>query len=155
MACQAGLWNVVTLLAKTRGLQLEVVVTISQILQTSRIPRVNDYNFLIVLSEPSLTQSLVVHTTACQTILSHVRNYYKEFPIDILRRFLLQLDPSQPTLLPLTNCLFKRKLNSSSLDTTVDSLEFDNSELCIVMKDVIETFILLLLELVHRAEENR
>lgn len=148
------MWNVVTLLAKTRGLQLEVVATISQILQTSRIPRVNDYNFLIVLSEPSLTQSLVVHTTACQTILSHIRSNYKEFPVDILRRFLLQLDPSQPTLLPLINCLFKRKLNSSSLDTTVDSIEFDNSELCIVMKDVIEMFILLLLEFVNRTEEN-
>lgn len=155
VACQAGLWNVVTLLAKTRGLQLEVVSTLSQILQTTRAPRFNDDEFLITLSEPSLTQSLILHSKACHVILNHIRNYYKNFSINVLRRFLIQLDPSQPTVLPIMNSLSKRKLNSSSLDTTLDStIDFDNSDLLVVMKDFIETFILLLVEVVNLTEEN-
>lgn len=155
VACQAGLWNVVTLLAKTRGLQLEVVVTLSQMLQTSRVPKFNDYNFLVVLSEPSLTQSFIIHPSSCHVILTHIKNNYKNFPLYIIRRFVIQLDPSQPTLLPATSCLFKRKVNCSSLDTTMDSVDFDNSDLCVVMKEIIETFILLLLELVNKTEDTK
>lgn len=60
MTCQAGHWNIVNLLSKSRGLQSETVVAFSKILQNDFHPKLSNLDFLYALSEPTLTQSLLI-----------------------------------------------------------------------------------------------
>lgn len=176
MACQAGHWNIVTLLGKSRGLQQEVVVALGQMLQSARAPRATDKEFCYALSEPSLAQSLLIlgwyrkgilflKTTlgfwlfsgqSSQTIFNYIRCNINVFPLEILKRFAVQLDPSQPCAIPLVSRLFQNTKYSSSLDTTIESLDLDNSDKSVVVvKDFIETFLTVIVYLCFKMEKNR
>ncbi|KAI4462030.1 regulator of chromosome condensation [Holotrichia oblita] len=139
VACQAAHWGVVTLLAKSRGLQPEVVAALSQIIQTSRIPKTHDHEFLLTLSEPSLSQSLLIYPAYCQVILAFIRLNVQHFPVDILKRFVLQLDPSQP----------------SAFGFDLDSADLENSpQTAVVVREFVETFIMVLVALIGKSETN-
>lgn len=153
VACQAGHWNIVNLLAKSRGLQPEVVSALGQILQSARAPRCTDNDFLLALSEPSLTQSLLILPQSSQIIFQYIRTNIQSFPINILQRFALQLDPSQPCAIPLVNRLFQTNKQSSSLDTTIESIDLENPDRCItIVKDFIETFLFVLIYLTYNTD---
>nr|XP_015840194.1 PREDICTED: uncharacterized protein LOC103312885 [Tribolium castaneum] len=155
VACQAGHWNIVSLLAKCRGLQLEVVTAFGQILQSARSPRPNDREFLFALSEPSLTQSLVVLPQSSKEIFNFVRNNVDTFPVDILQRFVVQLDPSQPCVIPLVNRIFSTNKYSSSLDTTIESVDLENPDKGVIaVKDLIETFLFVLIKLIGKTDKD-
>lgn len=157
VACQAGHWKVVTLLTKARGLQPETVVAISQILQTNRAPKPNDYDFLLAITEPSLLQSMLIYPTSCQIILNYYKDNLNVFPMDVLNRLLLQLDPSQPVALPLLHKLqlARMKKDTTSLDSLEDCLDFDPTpQMNCVLKEVIETFIFVLLVVNQRQSEE-
>lgn len=155
VACQAGHWNVVTLLAKSRGLQPEVVSALGQILQSARAPRPTDVDFLFALSEPSLTQSLLVLGQSSQVIFQYIRVNIEAFPLEILQRLAAQLDPSQPCAVPLINRLFQSNKYSSSLDTTIESVDFENPDRSIVVaKDLIDTFLSVVIYLTYRSEKT-
>lgn len=142
VACQAGHWNIVTLLAKSRSLQPEVVSALGQILQSARAPRVTDQEFLLALSEPSLSQSLLISPQSSHIIFQYIRANLQSFPVDILIRLAVQLDPSQPCAVPLVSRLFQTHKHSSSLDTTIESIDLENPDRSVVIvKDFIETFI--------------
>lgn len=156
VACQAGHWNVINLLAKARGLQPEAVTVLGQILQTSRAPRPTDYEFTMALSEPSLLQSLLIHPTSCQVVMNYVRDNVDHFPVDILRRFAVQLDPSQPVAIPLVVRLFQKRKETTSIDSTLDSLDFDSvPQVPSIVREVIETFIYVLVVLVNKTEDEQ
>lgn len=151
VACQAGHWNIVTLLGKCRGLEPVVVTALGQILQSSRAPRPNQEDFLYAISEPCLTQSLLVQDQNAQEIFHFIRIHVDSFPEAILRRFILQLDPSQPCALPVVSKLFHTSKFSSSLDTTIESVDFDNSERTVILaRDLIETFVFVVISLIKK-----
>lgn len=151
VACQAGHWNIVTLLAKCRGLEPVVVTALGQILQSSRAPRSTQEDFLYAISEPCLTQSLLVQDQNAQDIFHFIRTHVESFPAPILRRFVLQLDPSQPCALPVVSRLFQTGKYSSSLDTTIESVDFDSPEKTVILaKDLIETFLFVVISLIKK-----
>lgn len=152
MACQAAHWNIVLLLAKVRGLQPEVVATLSQVLQTSRLCGIHEEEFLMVISEPSLAQSLLIYPTYSQIILSYIKKNVDNFPIHILQRLALQLDPSQPSSMSLINKLNPGTKISSSQDSTLENLDVENiSHLLTNVKEFIEVYILVLINLVEKS----
>lgn len=77
------------------------------------------------------------------------------FPEPILRRFVVQLDPSQPCALPVVSRLFQSGNYSSSLDTTIESVDLDNSERAVILaKDLIETFLYVVITLIKKTGNN-
>lgn len=137
-------------LVKARGLQPEAITAFSQILQTSRAPKYTENDFLVALSEPSLLQGMLIQPANCQVILKYIKENVNDFSVYILKRFALQLDPSQPSALPLVTKLFHRRKESSNLD----SLDFDPSpHISSVVKEIIETFLIVLVVLVDKVQD--
>lgn len=153
VACQAAQWKIVNVLAKTRGLLPEAVAAIGQILQSARAPRPTDLDFIYCISEPSLTQSLLLAPKAARVLFRYIRTNVKVFPDDILRRFLLQLDPSQPSAIPLVSKLSRFQRASSYSESISDSSEPENysGDLSIV-RNLIETFTAVLVHLVSKTK---
>ncbi|KAF5298189.1 hypothetical protein FQA39_LY02613 [Lamprigera yunnana] len=155
VACQSGHWNIVTLLAKSRGLQPETVAALSQLLATS-CGDTSKFDFLLTISEPSLTQSQLIYSSFGQNILQFIRENLDTFPIEILQRLILQLDPSQPCAIPIMRQLFIKRKHSTSADSSFETNEWDgfcNSN--IVGKDLVETFTWVLIELISKTSEER
>lgn len=154
VACQAAQWNIVSLLAKFRGLQPEVVTAFGQILQSARAPRPNDIDFTYSLSEPCLTQSLLTTPKSSQIILRYIKKNLKHFPTEILKRFANQLDPSQPCALPLIGRRFQSCKSTISLDSTIESVDSRVNGDFNVVNEFIETFVLVLVQLLAKNEDN-
>lgn len=146
VACQARLWNVLTHLARNRGLQVEVVAAIYQTLQTTRTPSPNDADFALALSEPSLTRAYFIHPAYSQTILGYVKTNVNDFSLNVLRRFLAQLDPSQTIVAPSIRRSFQNRRHYSSLDSTFDSVvESDGPDGSVaVVKELTDTYLCVL-----------
>lgn len=156
VACQAGLWSIVTVLAKSRGLQIEVVAALCQLLQTNRAPTFNNDDFTLALSEPSLTPSFLIYPIYSQIILNYIRSNVDSFSSDVLRRLLIQLDPSQPSVLPFVSRLFQHNRKYSSLDSTVESTDFENPDRSVaIVKELIETFIYVLITFVSKTSDKK
>lgn len=155
VACQAGHWNVVTLLAKCRGLQPEVVTALSQVILSSHSVRQTVGEFHYALSEPSLTQSLLIYPACSVPILTYIRNHVDEFSVPILKRFFEQLNPSQPVALPVVAKMFQQNRHQQSdIESTLDSIDYDISTCNIVVKDFIETFIMVVLHLIEKTGDS-
>ncbi|KAJ8969558.1 hypothetical protein NQ317_016590 [Molorchus minor] len=155
VACQAGIWNVLNILAKCRGLEPEVACAMRQILQSARAPKPTDTQFLLALSEPCLTQTLLLLDESAPVIFKYIRTNVEMFPIEILQRFACQLDPSQPCAVPVISRLFSNKKFSSSLDTTIESVDLENPDKTIVTaKDFIDTFLTVVINLISKTENN-
>ncbi|XP_045473518.1 uncharacterized protein LOC123679961 [Harmonia axyridis] len=154
VACQAAQWKIVNVLAVTRGLSPEVVAAFGQILQSARAPRPTDHDFVYCLSEPSLTQGLLLAPKASEVIFRYIRTHVKVFPEDILRRFLMQLDPSQPGAIPLVSKLSRYQRTPSYVESISDSSEFENyTEDLSNVRDFIETFIVVLVHFVLKTDQ--
>lgn len=152
VACQAGHWNIVNLLAKCRGLEPVVVTALGQMLLTNRAPRPTQEDFLYAISEPCLLQSILLQYHHSQEIFHFIRLHVDSFPEPILRRFVLQLDPSQPCVLPIITRLCQSGKYSSSLDTTLEaSMDYDFAERIVILaKDLIETFLFIVISLLKK-----
>lgn len=156
VACQAGLWSVVTVLAKSRGLQIEVVAALCQIVQTNRAPTFNNEDFTLAVSEPSLTPSFLVYPLYSQIIFNYIRTNVDSFSTDVLKRFLAQLDPTQPSIMPFVSKLFQHHRMYSSLDSTLDSTDLENPDKSVaIVKELIETFICVLITFVSKTSDKR
>lgn len=156
VACQAGLWNILVLLTKARGLSIEVTAALSQILQTTRAPSPNDVEFVMTLSEPSLLQSFVIHPNHCQIILNYIKNNVNCFQVKALQRFAIQLDPSQPGIAQFVTRLFQSTDSYTSLESTIDSVDFESPDRsAAVVKEIIESYIYVLVTLVQKTCNGR
>lgn len=156
VACQAGLWSIVTVLAKARGLQAEVVAALCQIIQTNRAPAFDSEDFILALSEPSLTPSFIIYPPYLQIILNYIRSNVNTFSTVTLKRFLIQLDPSQPNIVPFVSKLFQQRMMYSSLDSTIESTDLENPEKSVaIIKELIETFIYTLITFVSKTTDKR
>lgn len=156
VACQAGLWSIVTVLAKCRGLQIEVIAALCQIVQTNRAPTFNNEDFILALSEPTLTPNFLVYPLYTQIILNYIRTNVDTFSTEVLKRLLLQLDPSQPGIMPFVSKLFQHQRMYSSLDSTMESVEFENPDKSVaIVKELIEAFIFVLITFVSKTCDKR
>lgn len=109
----------------------------------------------MALSEPCLTQSLLIIPQSSQVIFQYIRTNIDSFPLDVLQRLAVQLDPSQPSALPLVGRVFYSggKKYSSSLDTTLDSIDVENPDRAVLtVKDMIETFLVVLVHLTFKTD---
>ncbi|KAL1494566.1 hypothetical protein ABEB36_010144 [Hypothenemus hampei] len=150
MTCQAGHWNIVNLLSKSRGLQSETIVAFSKILQNDFCPKPTNLEFLYALSEPTLTQSLLILSHNSQIIFQYIRENINEFPMEILKRLVILLDPSQPCTTPFLKAIYQNNKDSTT-DTNIESYGLDVTDYCtIVMKDMVETFLYVILSLIGR-----
>nr|XP_022917889.1 uncharacterized protein LOC111427131 [Onthophagus taurus] len=156
VACRAAHWSIVALLAKSRGLQPEVVDALSLTIQSSKLQLNEDYEFLLALSEPCLTQSLLTNGPGSHVIFKFIKTNLQTFPINILQRFSMQLDPSQPGALSLVSKLFNKSSRTlSSLESTVDSLDLETSpQAAVIVREFIETFIFVVIGLVAKTDNN-
>ncbi|KAF7273866.1 hypothetical protein GWI33_013444 [Rhynchophorus ferrugineus] len=153
MACQAGHWNIVNLLSKSRGLQAEAVVAFGKILQNNFIPNPSSLDFLYALSEPTLTQSYLILPQSAQIIYQYIRENGDTFPTDILKRLVIQLDPSQPCVAPFVKMIYYNNKGNST-DTNFDSTDFETSDMCsIIVKDLVETFLCIVTSLITRTRK--
>ncbi|XP_030764189.1 uncharacterized protein LOC115888568 isoform X2 [Sitophilus oryzae] len=151
MTCQAGHWNIVNLLSKCRGLQAEVVVAFGKILHNDFITKPSSLDFLFALSEPTLTQSYLILPQSAQIIYHYIRDNADTFPTDILKRLVVQLDPSQPCVVPFIRAIYQNNRDNSFSDANADSFDFETSDLCsIIMKDLVETFLCVITILIAR-----
>lgn len=88
-------------------------------------------------------------------ILAFIRLNVQHFPVDILKRFVIQLDPSQPSAVPLVSKLFQRTKQASSLDSTLDSADLESSpQTAVVVREFVETFIMVLVALIGKSDTN-
>ncbi|KAH1017237.1 hypothetical protein HUJ05_007910 [Dendroctonus ponderosae] len=144
MTCQAGHWNIVSLLSKSRGLQFETVVAFSKILQNDLSPNPSNLDFLYALSEPTLTQSFLVLPRSAQAS-------YDFCSFEILKRLVIQLDPSQPCAMAFLRAIYQNDKDSSGTDSNIDSFDYEAVDGCTtVMKDLVETFLFVILSLTAR-----
>lgn len=156
VACQAGLWSIVAVLAKSRGLQMEVTTGLCQILHSNRAPTFNNEEFTFALSEPCLTASFLTCPNYSQTILNYIKANVNSFGCDVLKRFIVQLDPSQPKVLPFVSRLFQHSRKYSSLDSTVESTDFENPDRSVaIVKELIEAFIYVLITYVSKTTDKK
>ncbi|CAG9760775.1 unnamed protein product [Ceutorhynchus assimilis] len=156
MTCQAGHWNIVNLLSKSRGLSTETVVAFTKILMNDFYPRPSNLDFLYALSEPTLTQSLLTLPHCSQIIFEYIRENVDCFPLEILKRLTIQLDPSQPCAIPFMKAIFQSTTTSySATDTNVESFDYETIDSrTVVMKDLVETFLYVILSLTGRFDSS-
>lgn len=78
------------------------------------------------------------------------------FPLEILKRLAVQLDPSQPCAIPYLRAIYQNNKNSSTTDTNFESLDYETVNGCtVVMKDLVETFLYVILSLTGRFSRIR
>ncbi|KAK5645427.1 hypothetical protein RI129_006727 [Pyrocoelia pectoralis] len=127
----------------------------AQILQSVNKVEINNHDFLVTLTEPSLTPSLLIYPSCSHKIFYFIRCNVHKFPVDILQRLIIQLDPSQPSAYPVIKRLFQKRKFSTSIDSAIETYESDAfSNNNVSAKEFIETFIWVLVELVSRTDHG-
>lgn len=156
MASHAANWEVLTLLATCRCLQKEVLEALAALIVASNSDshNIDDINFLLALSEPTLTQSLLIHPKQSGVLFSYVTKNIEKLPIEVLRKFGIQLDPSQPCAIPVISRLFQKRKTNTSLDSTLDSEDANTDEIGSNLKDFIEAFVCVLTQLVYTTSRD-
>lgn len=80
-----------------------------------------------------------------------MRENLEAFPIEILKRLVIQLDPSQPCAMPFLRAIYQNDKDSSGTDSNIGYLDYEAVHGCTtVMKDLVETFLFVILSLTAR-----
>lgn len=91
-----------------------------------------------------------------QIIFQYIRENVDSFPLDILKRLTIQLDPSQPCAIPFLRAIYQNNKSSSTTDANIESFDYETADTCIVvMKDLVETFLYVILNLTGRFSRIR
>ncbi|XP_024872319.1 uncharacterized protein LOC112454915 [Temnothorax curvispinosus] len=156
IAGQTYLWEVVHHLATQRSLysqMLDILVKAIQIFGTNdRYPK--SYGLLICLSESDLMQSMLLNYDLARSHVSFVRSNLRDSQIFVLQRLVTLYDPTNPVLRPkLVQCKARHKVIACNLRSnqchSIDSMDnMDQPDT--LVEEIIETFILVLLTLIHK-----
>ncbi|XP_077282523.1 RCC1 and BTB domain containing protein claret isoform X3 [Temnothorax americanus] len=156
IAGQTYLWEVVHHLATQRSLynqMLDILVKAIQIFGTNDIyPK--SYGLLICLSESDLMQSMLLNYDLARAHVSFVRSNLRDSQIFVLQRLVTLYDPTNPVLRPkLVQCKARHKVVACTQRSTqchsIDSMDnMDQPDT--LVEEIIETFILVLLTLIHK-----
>lgn len=156
IAGQTYLWEVLHHLATQRSMysqMLDILIKTIQVFGTNDI-HPKSYGLLICLSESDLMQSMLLNYDLARSHISFVRNNLRDSQIFVLQRLVTLYDPTNPILRPkLVQCKARHKMMSynlrsnqcDSMDSTDDDTQSDT-----LMEEIIETFILVLLTLIHK-----
>ncbi|XP_012059515.1 PREDICTED: uncharacterized protein LOC105622712 [Atta cephalotes] len=156
IAGQTYLWEVLHHLATQRSLysqMLDILIKAIQIFGTNDIHS-KSYGLLICLSESDLMQSMLLNYDLARSHILFVRNNLRDSHIFVLQRLVTLYDPTNSVLRPrLIRCKARHKMLSYDLRSnqcdSIDSTDnIDQSDT--LVEEIIETFILVLLTLIHK-----
>ncbi|XP_014467574.1 PREDICTED: uncharacterized protein LOC106740753 isoform X2 [Dinoponera quadriceps] len=156
IAGQTYLWEVLHHLATQRSLYGQMLDILMKAVQTFGI---NDfhpksYGLLICLSESGLMQAMLLNHDLTRSHMLFIRNSLRDSQIFVLQRLVTLYDPTNPVLRAmLMKCKERHKVTSHSrrssqcdpIDVT-DIIDQSNT----LIEEIIETFILVLLTLIHK-----
>ncbi|KAK2577382.1 hypothetical protein KPH14_003497 [Odynerus spinipes] len=154
IAGQTCLWEVLHHLATQRclyGQMLDVLMKTVHMFDASRsIP----YGLLICLSESNLMQAMLLNSDLARKHISFIVSNISELQIFVLQRLITLYDPTNPVLRPrLVKCKARHRTTSySSQSSQCDSVDLaeNNTEGDTLVEEIIETFLLILLTLIHK-----
>ncbi|XP_014238652.1 uncharacterized protein LOC106660234 [Trichogramma pretiosum] len=164
MAIKTHLWFMLEHLLKHKGLGPQVLDFLvaslpsfanqNALLHTDQ----NKNGLLMCLSDPSLIQGILNNLNSAKNHICFVQFSLPTLPIPIIDRLLKLYDPTNPSLRPLLTRLKIRRRTASrcSFSSQCDSLDFtedgDDSSMCV--EEIVNTFILLLLTVLHRQQPS-
>ncbi|KAG7209510.1 hypothetical protein KM043_015595 [Ampulex compressa] len=156
IAGQMCLWEVLHQLATQRALYgqvLEVLIKTVDMSSTNNM-RPTPYGLLICISEPSLIQAMLVNTNLARSHMKFVLDHLHDSQIFVLQRLVTLYDPSSPVVRP---CIARyrarhRTTSLSSQSSQCDSIDIaeNSDEGDTVIREIIETFLLILLTLIKK-----
>ncbi|XP_043664622.1 uncharacterized protein LOC122627529 isoform X1 [Vespula pensylvanica] len=154
IAGQTCLWEVLHHLATQRclyGQMLDVLMKTVHLFDASKsIP----YGLLICLSEPNLMQAMLINPNLARKHISFIGSSISELQIFVLQRLITLYDPTNPIIRPrLVKCKARHRTTSySSQSSQCDSIDLaeNNTEADTLVEEIVETFLLILLTLIHK-----
>ncbi|EFN66274.1 X-linked retinitis pigmentosa GTPase regulator-like protein [Camponotus floridanus] len=157
IAGQTYLWEVLHHLATQRSLygqMLDILMKTVQMFGTNNV-RPKSYGLLICLSESDLIQAMLLNHDLARAHMLFVRSNLRESQIFVLQRLVTLYDPTNPVLRPkllqyITRHKTSYNLRSSQCDFTDITDNID--QLDTLVGDIVETFILILLTLIHKKQ---
>ncbi|KYN06247.1 X-linked retinitis pigmentosa GTPase regulator like protein, partial [Cyphomyrmex costatus] len=154
IAGQTYLWEVLHHLATQRSLysqMLDILIKAIQIFGTNDVyPK--SYGLLICLSESDLMQSMLLNHDLARSHILFVRNNLCDSHIFVLQRLVTLYDPTNPVLRPkliqskARQKIYKLPFNQCDSVDATDNIDQSDT----LMEEIIETFILVLLTLIHK-----
>ncbi|XP_072761626.1 uncharacterized protein Ca isoform X2 [Anoplolepis gracilipes] len=158
IAGQTYLWEVLHHLATQRSLygqMLDILMKTVQMFGTNDV-RPKSYGLLICLSESDLMQAMLLNHDLARAHMLFVRSNLRESQIFVLQRLVTLYDPTNPVLRPkllqytVRHKMASYNLQSSQCDFTDVADNID--QLDTLVEDIVETFILILLTLIHKKQ---
>ncbi|XP_050454237.1 uncharacterized protein LOC126852967 isoform X1 [Cataglyphis hispanica] len=155
IAGQTYLWEVLHHLATQRSLYSQML---DILMKTVQMFGVNDvcpksYGLLICLSESDLMQAIILNHDLARAHMLFVRSNLRESQIFVLQRLVTLYDPTNPVLRPkLLQYTARHKMASYNVQSSqcdfIDVTDIDDT----LVEDIVETFILILLTLIHKKQ---
>ncbi|XP_043498025.1 uncharacterized protein LOC122521394 isoform X1 [Polistes fuscatus] len=154
IAGQTCLWEVLHHLATQRCLYGQMLDVLMRTIHLFDVSKSMPYGLLICLSEPNLMQGMLINPNLARKHISFIINSISELQIFVLQRLITLYDPTNPVLRPrLVKCKARHRTTSySSQSSQCDSIDLaeNNTEADTLVEEIIETFLLILLTLIHK-----
>ncbi|XP_076627928.1 RCC1 and BTB domain containing protein claret isoform X2 [Colletes latitarsis] len=155
IAGQTCLWEVLHHLATQKclyGQMLDVLMKTIHSFSTNNF-HPTSYGLLICISEPSLIQAMLVNPELARRHISFILDNLQDSQIFVLQRLVTLYDPTNPVIRPrIVQCRLRHRSTShSSQSSQCDSLDLlENEDGDALVEEIIETFLLILLTLIHK-----
>ncbi|XP_046477721.1 uncharacterized protein ca [Neodiprion pinetum] len=160
VAGQTGLWEVLQQLATQRGLYHQVLEVLMKVVRSLNLSSSQpahhqlDSGLLMCLSESGLIQAMLVCPNLAKHHTAFVLANLATLQLFALQRLTALYDPTSPVLRPLLiRCRARHRTTShSSQSSQFDSLDLTETldEIGAPVEEFIETFLLILLTLIHK-----
>ncbi|XP_012265195.2 uncharacterized protein LOC105691366 isoform X1 [Athalia rosae] len=164
VAGQTGLWEVLQQLATQRGLYAQVLDVLMKVVRSLNTnssqlsPHQLDSGLLMCLSESGLIQAMLVFPNLAKHHSAFVLANLPRLQLFALQRLTALYDPTNPVLRPLLiRCRARHRTTShSSQSSQFDSLDLSETadETGTPVEEIVETFLLILLTLIHKRTPN-
>ncbi|XP_029664536.1 uncharacterized protein LOC115236290 isoform X3 [Formica exsecta] len=156
IAGQTYLWEVLHHLATQRSLYSQMLDILMKTVQMFGINDVcpKSYGLLICLSESDLMQAMLLNHDLARAHMLFVRSNLRESQIFVLQRLVTLYDPTNPVLRPkLLQYTARHKMVLCNLRSSqCDFIDVTDNIDDTLVEDIIETFILILLTLIHKKQ---
>lgn len=161
--CQTGLWSILTVIGRVRCLAFDIVEILCKVMRNPPQPQASLTSdithdcFHSCISDPMFLPCVISKPQYSCLFLQYVKDNLNQFSTPVLKRLANSLDPSHPIAWSvISKTLQKHRSNqSSSLDSTLDSLDSDPpDELLHSARDLIETFIQTLIVLNRKTNQD-
>ncbi|XP_076231996.1 RCC1 and BTB domain containing protein claret [Calliopsis andreniformis] len=134
------------------GQMLDVLMKTIHTYSTSNFDPTS-YGLLVCISEPSLMQAMLINPDLARLHMSFILDNLQDSQIFVLQRLVALYDPTNPIIRPkIVRCRLRHRTTShSSQSSQCDSIDLvENEEADTLIEEIIETFLLVLLTLIHK-----